>query len=65
VARFERIVAQSDWRFASFDAVPIRKLRRFHNRLTREFTTATVRCRLVPKEEAPVIRSQESAISNQ
>ena len=47
VARFERLVAGSDWQFASFEAVPIRRLRRVHNRFTREFTTATVRCCLV------------------
>lgn len=49
VARFERIVAASDWRFDRFEAVPIRRLRHLHTRLTREFTTATVRCRLVPR----------------
>ena len=61
VARFERLVAQSDWRFASFEAVPIRKLRRFHNSLTREFTTATVRCRLVPKESAVSVSTPSRA----
>jgi hypothetical protein len=49
IRRFERIVADSQWRFASLDIVPIRRLRRFHNRFTREFTTSIVRCRLVPR----------------
>ena len=49
VRRFERLVAESDFRFESFEAVPIRKLRPIANRLTREFTTAVVRCRLVPR----------------
>jgi SAM-dependent methyltransferase len=46
VRRFERIVAASPFRFASFEAVPIRKLRRLANRASREFTTSIVRCRL-------------------
>ena len=47
IARFEALVANSPLRFASLELVPIRQLRRFHNRLTREFTTTIVRCRLV------------------
>lgn len=47
IGRFERIVAQSDFRFESLETVPIRKLKPFQNRLTREFTTAVVRCKLV------------------
>lgn len=46
---FERIVAQSPFRFAEFEAVPIRRLRPLADRLTREVTTATVRCKLVPR----------------
>ena len=49
IRRFEKIVAQSEFEFASFEAVPIRKLRPIANRLTREFTTSVVRCRLIPK----------------
>jgi SAM-dependent methyltransferase len=49
IRRFESIVAASDFRFAEFEPVPIRKLRSFANRLTREFTTAIVRCKLVPR----------------
>jgi|ERR1051326_126829 SAM-dependent methyltransferase len=49
IKRFERIVAASDFRFASFETVPIRRLRPLANRLTREFTTAVVKCRLVRK----------------
>jgi SAM-dependent methyltransferase len=49
ISRFERIVAASDFEFESLEAVPIRKLRRFHNRLTREFFSAIVRCRLKPR----------------
>ncbi len=50
IARFERIIAESDFEFASFKAVPIRKLKFLQNRLTREFTTAVVKCKLVPKK---------------
>ena len=35
---------------ARLELMPIRKFRLFHNRLTREFTTAAVRCRLVKRE---------------
>ncbi len=49
IARFERIVAGSAFQFASIEPVPIRKLAPLHNRLTREFTSALVRCRLVRK----------------
>jgi len=49
IGHFEELVAASPLKFAAINLVPIRKLRRFHNRLTREFTTAVVRCRLVKK----------------
>lgn len=44
IARFERLVAGSKFRVHKLETVPIRPLRRLHNRLTREFTTAIVRC---------------------
>jgi SAM-dependent methyltransferase len=47
IRRFERLVAASPLRFAEMEPVPIRRLRPVANRLTREWTTATVRCRLV------------------
>ena len=47
IARFERLVAASPFKLAGLECVPIRKLKRFHNRLTREFATAFVRCRLI------------------
>jgi SAM-dependent methyltransferase len=50
IARFEKLVSESPFRFAEFEAVPIRPLRHLHNRLTREFTTAIVRCRLVRRD---------------
>lgn len=46
IRRFERLVAASPFQLASLELVPIRKLRRVHGRLTREFTTSIVRCRL-------------------
>jgi hypothetical protein len=49
IARFERLVEDSPFRFASEEVIPIRVLRPFHYRATREFTTAVVRCRLVRK----------------
>ena len=49
IAKFEELVAGSYLKFATLELVPIKKLRRFHNRFTREFTTAVVRCRLVKR----------------
>ena len=46
IARFENLIANSPFKLASMELVPIRPLRRFHHRLTREVTTAIVRCRL-------------------
>ena len=47
VARFERLVEHSPFRFAEFQARPISRLRRFASPLTREFVTSVVVCRLV------------------
>ncbi|HVP00736.1 MAG TPA: class I SAM-dependent methyltransferase [Bryobacteraceae bacterium] len=49
IARFERIVEASPLRITTLTALPIRKLKPLHSRLTREFTTAAVRCVLVKK----------------
>jgi len=49
IAKFEELIANSPLKFARLELVPIKKLRRFHNRFTREFTTAVVRCRLVKR----------------
>lgn len=49
IAKFDKLIADSPFKLVSFELVPIRKLRPFHNRLTREFTTALVRCRLVKR----------------
>lgn len=46
--RFKRLLAQSDFEIESLELVPIRRLRPLHNRLTQEFLTAGVRCRLTP-----------------
>ena len=52
IARFEAIVARSPLRFVSLELVPIRKIEPLHTRLTREFTTALVRCRLAKRTES-------------
>jgi SAM-dependent methyltransferase len=49
IRKFEKLIADSPFKFASLEAVPIQKLRRIHNRFTREFTTSGVRCRLVKR----------------
>ncbi len=46
IRQFENLVANSRFQFLSLELVPIRSLRLIHNRLTREFTTSIVRCRL-------------------
>lgn len=46
VAKFEALVGASSFREKSITPVPIRKLRALHNPLTREFTTAVVKCQL-------------------
>ena len=50
INQFEQTVAQSEFEIESFEAVPIRKLRPLANRFTREFTTAVVKCKLVPRK---------------
>jgi SAM-dependent methyltransferase len=61
--RFERLVEQSPLRMAEFAAIPIRPLRLFHNRLTREFFTSIVRCKLtrkpLPTLAATVVRDRD------
>lgn len=47
ISRFEKIVADSKFKNESLELVPIRKLRMFHSRLTREFTTSIVRAILL------------------
>jgi SAM-dependent methyltransferase len=49
IRQFERLVQASPFEFSSFETVPIRKLDRIHNRFTREFTTAIVRCSLAKR----------------
>jgi SAM-dependent methyltransferase len=49
IARFTKLIADSPFQFASLGLVPIRPFRHLHNRLTREFTTAIVRCRLTKR----------------
>jgi SAM-dependent methyltransferase len=44
IGRFEKLIAQTKFRVQIFEAVPIRRLEKLHSRLTREFTTATIRC---------------------
>ncbi len=52
IARFTALVKASPLRLASLETVPIRRLAPLANRFTREFTTAIVRCTLVPRAEA-------------
>jgi SAM-dependent methyltransferase len=49
ISRWERIVQESEFQFGTYETVPIRVARRFHNGLTREFLTSIVRARLDPK----------------
>jgi SAM-dependent methyltransferase len=49
IGRFERMIGASDFVIDRFEAVPIRRVRRLHTRLTREFFSSIVRCRLLPR----------------
>ena len=51
VERFLRVAGRSPLEAERFETVPIRRLRPIHNRLTREFVTAIVRCRLVHRRD--------------
>jgi len=46
ICRFEEILRRSPFAIDQLELVPIRRLKPFHNRVTREFLTAIVRCRL-------------------
>jgi SAM-dependent methyltransferase len=46
IARFEQLVNASSFQIETLEAIPIRPARRLHNRITREFLTSVVRCRL-------------------
>ena len=46
IGQFEQIVANSPFTLEQLELVPIRKLRRVHNKFTREFTTSVVRVTL-------------------
>lgn len=50
IRKFEELIGRSDFQIAELELIPIRALRRLHGRLTREFTTAIVRCRLVKRQ---------------
>lgn len=49
IRRFRQLIHESDFEFETFETVPIRRAARLSNSITREFFTATVRSRLVPK----------------
>ncbi len=49
IRRFEQIVHRSPFDLAGLETVPIRKLAPLHGRLTREFTTAIIRARLLKR----------------
>jgi SAM-dependent methyltransferase len=46
---FLKIISESLFIIETLELIPIRKLTRFHNRFTREFTTAMVRCKMTKK----------------
>ena len=59
IRRFERLAAESAFVVEEITLVPIRKLARFHNRLTREFSTSIVRARLRKPITAPASAQSE------
>jgi SAM-dependent methyltransferase len=46
IRRFEEILKRSPFAVEQLELVPIRRMKPLHNRVTREFLTAIVRCRL-------------------
>jgi hypothetical protein len=46
IRRFEEILQTSPFVVEELELVPIRRLKSLHHRVTREFLTAIVRCRL-------------------
>lgn len=52
IRRFKKLVGESEFEFQSFEATPIRRTALLSNPLSREFLTAIVRCRLVPRNHA-------------
>lgn len=52
IRRFEQLVARSHFRFAHFEPKPIRVARPLHGRLTREFLTSMVNCKLVLRPDS-------------
>jgi SAM-dependent methyltransferase len=49
IRQFKKLVDQSEFRINYFETVPIRRIKFLTNRLTKEFFTASVLCRLVPR----------------
>ncbi|HSK75318.1 MAG TPA: methyltransferase domain-containing protein [Thermoanaerobaculia bacterium] len=49
IRTFMRLIEEGPFQFESCRAVPIRPLKWAHNRLTREFTTSIVECKLVKR----------------
>jgi len=65
ISRFIKLVESSAFKVAALELVPIKNLRWFHNKVTREFTTAIVRCRLVKDPLMPGAGSGERPIAHQ
>jgi SAM-dependent methyltransferase len=51
ITKFSKLIEKSSFKIAALELVPIKMLHFAHNRLTREFTTAIVRCRLVKRSQ--------------
>ncbi len=64
IRRFERIVATSPFQFDRLELVPIRRLAPAANRLTREWTTAVVRCTLMLRDVAEPGTSRPRKLSS-
>ena len=52
IRKFLKTVDAANFDMLEFEPVPIRKVKFFANRLTREFTTSIVRCKLRPRVES-------------
>jgi SAM-dependent methyltransferase len=52
IRRFKKLVSESEFEFAEFEAVPIKRARILSSPLSREFFTSIVCCRLVTRKHA-------------
>jgi SAM-dependent methyltransferase len=64
IRRFERLIERSGFRFERFEPRPIGIARPFHNRLTREYLTSAVNCKLVLKPTGAAVKARQATAAS-